>query len=124
MNIGNLSRFRNHALAVAAIAAIVPAAANASPAGTSLDACAKAFASALAADGAPLPKFKIAHRGGQYFGSIDEFYSHEFSFDMQARDPKTGSVLARATCTADRKGLVTSFTRVSPAEAASTLAAR
>ena len=73
---------------------------------TALNACARAFASSLATPGSTAPSFKVAYRGNLYTGSMLEFYSREFTFDLNAKDPKTGLAIARASCSTDSSGAV------------------
>jgi hypothetical protein len=90
----------------AAIAVLAPAISDASPEKAALHACARAFASSLAPPGAAAPAFKVAYRGNQFQGSMLEFYTREFTFDMYANDQKTGLPIARASCSADSHGSV------------------
>jgi hypothetical protein len=88
----------------AAIAALAPALSHASPETQALNACARAFASSLAPPNAAAPAFKVAYRGNQFSGSMLEFYSREFTFDLYANNPKTGLPIARASCSTDSRG--------------------
>ena len=99
----NLRRFNYVA---AAIFALAPAISDASPAKEALNACARAFASSLAPSGAAAPAFKVAYRGNQFQGSMLDFYTREFTFDMYANDRKTGMPIARASCSTDSHGNV------------------
>ncbi len=57
--------------------------------------------------------------------AIADYYSgHEFTFYLQAHDPKTGVTLARATCTADARGTQVALTAAPPDGSEATLAAR
>jgi hypothetical protein len=93
-------------LFVAALAALAPALSMASPERDALNACARAFASSLASPGSTAPSFKVAYRANLYTGSMLEFYSREFTFDLNAKDPKTGLAIARASCSTDSSGAV------------------
>jgi hypothetical protein len=111
-------------LAVTAIAALSPVLANASPEKTALTACAQAFASSLASPGASAPTFKIAYRGSAIPGSMVEFYySREFTFELQAHDPKSGMTIARASCSTDTRGNVVALSSVPLGDGRPTLAA-
>ncbi len=106
-------------LAAASIAAISPAISQASPENIALKACAKAFATSLAA-GSSAPAFKL-----KYYNDVDSpleayYRSHDYTFYLRASDPKTGLTLARATCSADTRGTVSALTatQTSPALAA------
>ena len=112
MNIRKLS------LAVVAIAACAPVLASASPEDVALHACAKAFAASVAG-GASAPAFKLNYDQKLGTDTIAGYYVRDYSFTMQARDPKTGATLASATCSASNRGAVLSLT---PAGAATSVA--
>jgi hypothetical protein len=97
--------FRNFSLA-AAIAVAAPAICNASPETTALNACARAFASSLASPGTAAPAFKVVYGGARSAGSVTDFFAREFTFDLHARDKKTGLPVARANCSTDTRGSV------------------
>ena len=101
-------KFRHFALAAASIAALAPAISNASPEKAAMSACARAFASSLAAPGAAVPTFKVAYRDNRY-DSLLEFYVREYSFELHANDLKTGLPIARASCSTDSHGTVVSL---------------
>jgi len=111
-------------LAVAAIAALTPLISNASPEKVALTACAQAFASSLASPGTSAPTFKIAYRGSDIPGSMVDFYSREYTFELKARDAKTGSSIARASCSTDVRGNVVALSSMPLATDGTTLAAR
>jgi hypothetical protein len=112
---------RKIAFAVVTVAALTPAISNASPEKASVKACASAFASTVTNGAAP--GYKLAYRTS-FGSSLADFYPTEYTFSMDARDPKTGAVIAHAVCSADSKGTVTSIS-TTPADAkATTLAAR
>jgi hypothetical protein len=102
---------RKVALAIAAIAALSPAISNASPERISAKACASAFASSIAAPGASAPAYKLAFRGAMG-SALSDFYPSDFTFTLEARDPKTGLPIARALCSTDYRGTVTSISAV------------
>jgi len=104
MNIRKLS------LAVITIAACAPVLASASPEATALHACAKAFATSIS--GASSPAFKLNYDQKLGVDTIAGYYVRNYSFTMQARDPKTGATLASATCSADNRGSVLELTPV------------
>ena len=107
-------------LAAASIAAIAPAISYASDETTALNACAQAFATSFAtASGAPA--FKLKYHSESAGALADYYRGREYTFYLQARDPKTGSTLGRATCSADTNGTVIALTatpETSPALAA------
>ena len=110
-------KFRNIALVAASIAALAPAISNASPEKAALNACARAFASSLAAPGAAVPSYKVAYRDNRFAGSMLEFYTREYTFDLNANDLKTGLPIARASCSTDAHGAVVALSSI-PLDAA------
>ncbi|HME38658.1 MAG TPA: hypothetical protein VKG63_06825 [Steroidobacteraceae bacterium] len=100
---------RKISLIIAAIAAGAPAISNASPEKAALDACARAFASSLASPGAAAPAYKVAYRGSQTAGSMLEYFTREYTFDLHANDLKTGLSIAHASCSTDSHGTVVAF---------------
>jgi len=114
-------KFRTIALAVASIAALSPAISNASPEKASAKACANAFAASLAAPGSSVP-YKFAYRGGTTT-TLADFYPSEFTFTLEAHDPKSGAAIARAVCSTDFRGAVTTIAAVPLNATPATLAA-
>ena len=115
--------FRKISLAVATITAFAPAISNASPERAALNACARAFASSLAAPGAAAPVYNVDYRGTHYLGSVTEFYSREYTFDLHANDQKTGLPIAHASCSTDTHGAVVALSSI-PLATAPSLAAK
>jgi hypothetical protein len=111
-------------LSAAAIAAIAPSIVNASPENTALSACAKAFASSIASPGSTAPSFKLNYAGNQPAGALIEYYSREYTFFLQAHDPKSGATVASATCSANSNGAVIALTATPVSVAGPALAAR
>jgi len=111
-------------LALASIAALVPAISNASPEKVALNACARAFASSLALPGAAVPAYKVAYRDNEWVGSMLAFYTREYTFDLRAKNPKTGLPIARASCSVDSRGNVVALSPVPLNAERSTLAAK
>jgi hypothetical protein len=109
-------------LTAASIAAICPAVSHASAESTALNACAQAFATSLAS-GSGAPTFTLKYHSESAGPLADYYGSHEFTFDLQARDPKTGLTLARATCSADTHGAVVAL-RAAPLQTSPSLAAQ
>ena len=107
--------------AAALIAAICPAVSHASPEKSALNACAQAFATSLA-PGSGAPAFKLKYHS-EAAGLADYYGGRAFTFYLQARDAKTGLTLARATCSADRRGALIALT-ATPPEASPSLAAQ
>ena len=112
-------------LSAASIAAFSPAVSFASPENAALGACSRAFAASMASPGSSAPAFKLKYRGGSAGSSIVDYYSsHEYTFYLQAHDPKTGATLARATCTTDTRGSQVALTATPLNGSEATLAAR
>jgi hypothetical protein len=109
-------------LTAASIAAICPAVSQASPENIALTACAQAFATSLASSSGA-PSFKLKYHSESAGPLVDYYSSHEFTFYLQAHDPKSGLTVARATCSADTHGAVIALT-ATPAETSPSLAAR
>jgi hypothetical protein len=104
--------FRKISLTAATFAVLVPALSQASPERNALKACARAFASSLASPGTAAPAFKVDYRGSQSAGSMLEFYTRAYTFDLYANDPKTGTAIARASCSTDMNGAVLTLSPV------------
>ena len=71
------------------------------------NACARAFASSLAAPAMRAPPFKVDYRGDAV-RELDGRLSTPatYTFDLQANNPKTGLPIARASCSTDTRGVV------------------
>jgi hypothetical protein len=112
-------------LAAASVAAISPSISQAAPENAALNACARVFAASVASPGGSAPGFKLKYLGAQPGTTFNDYYSnHEYTFYLQAHDPKSGLTLARATCTTDIRGTHVALSK-SPADGAEgTLAAR
>jgi hypothetical protein len=100
------------ALLAAAAAALFPAISNATPETTALNACARVFASSLAAAGAAPPAFKVIYGGALDGPSTVQFFARNYTFELHARNPKTGLSIARASCSTDARGGVLSLTSI------------
>jgi hypothetical protein len=100
---------RKLALAAAAAAVFSPAISNASPEKTALNACARAFASSLAPAGAAAPVFKVVYGGERNVASAADFFARTYTFELHARNQKTGLPVARASCSTDLRGSVISL---------------
>jgi hypothetical protein len=111
-------------LGVASAAVFSTSISQASPENAALNACARAFAASMASPGSDTPSFKLKYLGSQPRSAFDDYYSgHQYTFSLQAQNPKTGLTLARATCTADTRGTRVALTSTPPEQEA-TLAAR
>jgi hypothetical protein len=117
--------FRTLILGTASIAALLPSISHASAESAALGACTRAFAASMAAPGSSAPSFKLKYRGSQAGSAIADYYSgREYTFYLQARDPKSGARLARATCTADAGGIQIALVATPLDAPETTLAAR
>jgi hypothetical protein len=99
-------------LSVISVAALCPAMSFASTAGASFDACLNAFEKSITAPGAAIPAFKILYRPDRFAGSIAEFYATTYTYDLEARNPRSGATFARARCSADSRGSVLSMSQL------------
>ena len=114
---------RKVAIAAVTIAALSPAVSNASPERMSAKACASAFASSIAAPGAATPAYRVAYRGTTG-SALADFYPTDFTFTLEARDPKSGLPIARAVCSTNHRGAVTTISAVPLRDEAGKLAQR
>ena len=113
---------RKITVAIVTIAAFSPAVSNASPERTSVKACASAFATSIAPPGASAPAFKLAYQGGIQ-SALTSYYPTDFTFVLEAHDPKSGSTVARARCSANSRGVVTEIASLPLDSKPATLAA-
>jgi hypothetical protein len=115
--------FRKIALSVAAIAALSPVISYASPEKASVKACAAAFAASMATPGTTAPAYRLDYRSnaGSTLGSI---YPTNYTFTLEAHEPKTGLPIARALCSTDSHGAVTAIAAMPLDEKPAALAAR
>jgi len=114
---------RTSALLLAAAAAISPSISSASPESASLAACAQAYAARMANPGMAAPKYHVSYMNDESSGTLSLIYAREYSFELQAKDPKTGVPMSKAICSASRAGVVTELT-IEALPAAPTFAAR
>ncbi len=103
----NIRRF-----ALGAAAILSPIVCMASPESAALNACARAFASSLAAAGSPPPAFKVVYGGERSSNSAVDFFARTYTFDLHARNQKTGLPIARASCSADLRGSVIALSSI------------
>jgi hypothetical protein len=99
---------RQVTVTLAAIAALSPVISNATPERASAKACARAFATSIAAPGGAAPQFKLAYRA-DVSSTVSDYYPTEYTFALEARNPKTGVALARALCVTNAHGEVASI---------------
>ena len=115
---------RHAGFVAAALAALSPAISQANTEKAALDACARAFATSLAAPGAAAPTFTVVYGGAQNSGSVSEYFSREYTFELHADSRKTGLPIASASCSTDARGTVTALSAIPMDAARATLAAR
>ena len=111
---------RNLFLAASLGAAISPTISHASPENEALNACARAFASSIAAGGSSPPSYKLKYPGNQPAGVLADYYQHGYTFYLLANDSKSGAALARATCSTDSHGTKVVL-RATPLDAPATI---
>ena len=115
---------RTQLILAASLVALIPAVASAGPESAALKACTAAFASSLADKDAALPTVTLKYRAGQPSSSVAEYYARDYTFFLKANDPKTGSPLAQATCSATTGGTLLSLSATPLEIAKPTLAAK
>ncbi|HWX80520.1 MAG TPA: hypothetical protein VNZ02_10530 [Steroidobacteraceae bacterium] len=115
---------RNLTLAAAAFAAISPAICNANPETVALQACARAFASSIAAPGSAAPSYTVDYRSGESHGVPAGYYDRAYTFYLRAHSPKSDRTIARATCAADLNGTIVSLKSEPAARSSPALAAQ
>lgn len=113
---------RNFALACTVLAAVSPVIAHATSERVSAKACAHAFASAIGT-GANNPNFKLAYHDNVE-SVLTDFYPTDYTFTLEAHDPKTGAAIAHATCSTDFRGVVTAISVLRPGSSTPSLASR
>ena len=111
-------------IAAALLVVLSPLAANAGPESAALKTCTAAFASSLAAKGAESPSVKLNYRSSQPGSAFAEYYTRDYTFFLKANDPKTGTALARATCSATTGGTLLSLSATPVGTDTAILAAR
>jgi hypothetical protein len=95
---------RHFGLSIAALAAVYPAVCNAGSAKASLDACVTAFERTLTPADEAGRAFKVVYARDAFTSSIADYYPTSYTFDLQANNARTGAVVARVRCSADRHG--------------------
>lgn len=94
-----------------AIAALAPVISFASSERNSVKACASAFAASIPSAAGTAPAYKLNY-SGDAATTMSAFYQSDYSFALEARNPKTGAPIARAICSTDRHGSVTGISAV------------
>jgi hypothetical protein len=115
---------RHFGLSIAALALICPVVGNALPARASLDACVNAFEKTLATADTVSRAFKVVYPNEEFTSSIADFYPTSYTFELQANNSKTGAVIARVRCSADRRGSIALVSLLDSAPAAERVAQR
>ncbi|MGA2342016.1 MAG: hypothetical protein ABSG29_02410 [Steroidobacteraceae bacterium] len=94
--------------AIAALAALSPSISNALPDKTSLDACVAAFEKSLPDQAASNRAYKVVFNGDHGSGSVAQYFTSSYTYDLAANDVN-GAVFARARCSTNKSGVVTSL---------------
>jgi hypothetical protein len=115
---------RTHLILVVSLLAFIPAVASAGPESAALKTCTAAFASSLAVKGAALPAVTLKYLATQPSSAFAEYYTHDYTFFLKANDPRSGSPLARATCSATTGGMLLSLSATPLETGKATLAAQ
>jgi hypothetical protein len=115
---------RRFGLSIAALAAVCPAVCNAWPAKAALDACVTAFEKTLAPADEVSHAFKVVYGREAFATSIADYYRTSYTFELQASNSKSGAVVARALCSADRHGGVALTALLDSQQAAARVAQR
>jgi len=95
--------------AIAAVPTLLPAVCSAADE-ASLTACAKVFAAGLATHGMPAEKYRISFVNRGYVETTAQYEDGIYTYDVTARDPQSGAVMASATCKVDESAAVTALT--------------
>jgi hypothetical protein len=105
----NLLRFT---LAVVIAAGLSPLISQASTGADSVNTCARALAASMAVAGAAPPSYKLQYHVSRFSHSIADYFSANDTFELEAHDPKTGVVIARARCSTNTRGTIVAFSAV------------
>jgi hypothetical protein len=105
----NILRFT---LAVVTAAGFSPLISQASPEADSVNTCARAFAASMAVNGAAPPSYKLRYHVNRFSGSIADYFATNDTFELEAHDPKTGAVVARARCSTNTRGTIVALSSV------------
>jgi hypothetical protein len=71
-----------------------------------------ALAAVMAATGAVPPSYKLRYHVDRFSGSIADYFPDNDTFELEAHDPKTGVVIARARCSTNTRGAIVAFSSV------------
>jgi hypothetical protein len=113
-------------LAVAAIAATTlhPGLSRAGSDDVAISACERVFAAGLSTRVIPPAGYRITFSNRGYVESEAQFEAGLYSYDVVARDRRSGVALASATCTVDEHGAITALSYVPLKVSAAAFAAR
>lgn len=95
--------------AITAVPTLLPAVCGAADE-ASLNACAKVFAAGLATRGMPAERYRISFINRGYIETPAQYDEGIYTYDVTARDTKSGAVMASATCHVDGDAAVTALT--------------
>lgn len=95
-------------VAAITLVAVLPVVASASTENRSAAACAHAFAARMKL-GADAPSFRFDFRPAEMSSLVASYFATQYTFDLLARDPKSGAEMARATCVTTRAGQIISL---------------
>ena len=115
---------RRFALIVIAAASLAPLTSRASPERDAVNVCARALVASMAAAGAAPPTYKVQYRLDRFRRSIADYFVHDDLFDLEAHDPKSGAVIARARCMTNSRGRIVAFSTAQPGDQEAILSAR
>jgi hypothetical protein len=111
-------------LAIATTAGFSPLISQASSEVDAVNSCARAFAASIAVAGAVPPSYKLRYHVDRFSSAIADYFSANDTFDLEAHDPKTGAVIARARCSTNTRGTVVAFSSVPLGEKGAILSAQ
>jgi hypothetical protein len=117
----NILRFT---LAVVTAAGFSPLISQASPEVDSVNTCARALAASMAVAGAVPPSYKLRYHVSRFSRSIADYFPANDTFELEAHDPKTGVVIARARCSLNTRGTIVAFSTVSLGDEGAILSAQ
>jgi len=115
-------RVMPRAMALAASLATLPALSIAMPSDAALNGCAQQIVSDLAAHQGLTPKYSVNLDRRRSFSDFGVAEPEIYRFTLEARDPKTGLLVARAECDARYTGKVVAFRTLPLAAQSTTLA--
>jgi hypothetical protein len=90
------------------VAAAIPSVASASIENRSAAACAQEFAARVNVSG-EVPSYKFDYRSTGLSSVVATYFATQYTFDLMARNPKSGAEVARATCVVSRAGRIISL---------------